>query len=104
MVQSTASDLAKSNVAAPWSTLIFGQVLQSYIAIALGNQRATIFHDTDDYTARSTDPKAEIPIRHLPQLRPVQQPNRSACLQRCLVGSLDDVADVLATAEDNAFR
>lgn len=28
-----------------------GQVLQSYMVIARGNQRATIFHDADDYTA-----------------------------------------------------
>ena len=29
---------------------------------------------------------------------------KGASLGRCLVGSLDDVADVLATAEDEAFR
>lgn len=49
-----------------------GLDLVSCIAIVLDTQRATIFHDADDYTARSTDPKAEIPIRHTPQLRPVQ--------------------------------
>lgn len=60
-------------------TEIEGQVLQSYIVIVLGNQRATILHDADDYTTRSADPKADTPIRHTPQLRPAQQPNRSAC-------------------------
>jgi hypothetical protein len=29
---------------------------------------------------------------------------KGVSLGRCLVGSLDDVADVLATAEDEAFR
>ena len=29
---------------------------------------------------------------------------KSVSLGRCLVGSLDDVAEVLATAEDEAFR
>lgn len=29
---------------------------------------------------------------------------KTVSLGRCLVGSLDDVADVLATAEDEAFR
>jgi hypothetical protein len=46
--------------------------------IVLGNQRATIFHDADDYTARSANPKAATHIRHTPQLRPAQQPNGSA--------------------------
>jgi hypothetical protein len=49
--------------------------------IVLGNQRATIFHDADDYTVRSADPKTETHIRHTPQLRPAQQPNSSACPQ-----------------------
>ena len=57
------------------------KVLQSYIVIVLGNQRATILHDAADYTARSADPKADTPIRNTPQLRPAQQPNRSACPQ-----------------------
>jgi len=29
---------------------------------------------------------------------------RSVTLGRCLVGSLDDVAEILATSEDEAFR
>ena len=49
---------------------IEGQVLQSYIVIVHDSQRATIFHDADDYTARFADPKAETHIRHMPQLRP----------------------------------
>jgi len=34
-----------------------GSDLVSCIAIVLDNRRATIFHDADDYTARSTHPK-----------------------------------------------
>lgn len=39
-----------------------------------------------------------------PTRRPKTYRTPAASLGRCLVGNLDDVAEVLATAEDEAFR
>jgi Arc/MetJ family transcription regulator len=45
-------------------------------------------------------------LQHMlkPERRSTRYRTQGVSLGRCLVGNLDDVAEVLATAEDEAFR